>query len=574
MKESDNLKPTEKISVSSEVKPEEEKEILASLKAESFSLVPDKLDAIMARCQPSEKIDPAEEKAIVTSLKEEANSFVPDQLQSIMKACGIENAMSAEDQEKIVAALEGEGSSFIPHDLGAVKKATGTYNPYLDQEALATQEKLHNEGAEVVPDVSEKVYHETGAKKHFSFGAYFKKHWIPLTSGFAVAAAAIAVVVVVPNVAKQTSASGTYVSVTITPASSLLSSNTSTTGSLAFAESTYTINKNTPSWSYLADNNNLVKSSSFSATNLSGSLLENNYGLSSKIVSGIKAYDAAAQLIAPSFEGGYLQNVQFNNARIDNEITIDIYSTDSSYSSKYETEYKTALNNALTEKQVYANVSFNVVDVSDALLGLSESEGSAVLRVYNNLSPVNSNVSLDFLKKKDLSVVEAVDTILTKAASASMTSRALTALKEGMSIFLVGTKSKFTAAQISDIRGDIAYNVQALPWCYPANIDSVKAGLKNDGYYLVGDEIRGTDSPTIWDEFKEVRDYLIAQASTSKEDQLALLGKTTALIEANGMPDGYNQERPDDGHHKHGDPGSGDWHGGIGDFGPGGDQPH
>ena len=121
-----------------------------------------------------------------------------------------------------------------------------------------------------------------------------------------------------------------------------------------------------------------------------------------------------------------------------------------------------------------------------------------------------------------------------------------------MSIFLLGTKSKFTAAQISDIRGDIAYNVQALPWCYPANIDGVKAGLKNDGYYLVGDEIRGTDSPKLWDEFKEVRDYLIAQASASKEDQLALLGKTTALIEANGMPDGYNQERPDDGHHKHG----------------------
>jgi hypothetical protein len=528
----------------------------------------------MAKCQPQEKIDPAEEKGIVTSLKEEASSFVPDKLQGIMKACGLDNTMSVTEQEKIVNALEGEGQAFVPHDLGAVKKATGTYNPYLDQEALATQEKIHNEGAEVVPDVSEKVYHETGAKKHFSFGAYFKKHWIPLTSGFAVAVAAIAIVVVVPNVAKQTSASGAYVSVTITPASALLSSTSGTSVSLAFNEPTYTINKNTPSWSYLADSNNLVKSSSFSATNLSASLLEANYGLSTKIVSGIKAYDAAAQLIAPSFEGGYLQNVQLNSAPVDNKITIDIYSTDSSYSSKYESEYKNALNTALTEKQVYANVTFNVVDVSDALLGLNDSESSAILRVYSSLSPVNSDVSLDFLKKKDSSIVEAIDTLLAKAASATMTSRALTALKEGMALFLVGTKSNFTAAQISDIRDDIAYNVQALPWCYPANIDSVKTGLKNDGYYLVGDEIRGTDAPDIWNEFKEVRDYLIAQASSSTEAQLTLLGKTTALIEANGMPDGYNQERPDDGHHQHGDPGGSDWYGGIGDFGPGGDQPH
>jgi hypothetical protein len=74
-----------------------------------------------------------------------------------------------------VKALEGETSSFVPNDLGAVKKATGTYNPYLDQEALATQEKIHNEGAEVVPNVEKKVYEETGAKKHFSFGRLFQK---------------------------------------------------------------------------------------------------------------------------------------------------------------------------------------------------------------------------------------------------------------------------------------------------------------------------------------------------------------------------------------------------------------
>jgi hypothetical protein len=574
MKESDNLKPTEKTLSSSEVKPEEEKAILASLKAESFSLVPDKLDAIMAKCQPQEKIDPAEEKAIVTSLKAEAASFVPDKLPAIMKACGLDNTMSAEEQEEIVSALEGEGNAFIPHDLGAVKKATGTYNPYLDQEALATQEKLHNEGADVVPDVSAKVYQETGAKKHFSFSAYFKKHWIPLTSGFAVAAAAIAVVVIVPNVAKQTSASGTYVSVTITPASALAT--TTTSGLLAPMNGSYDINRNTPSWSFLADTNNLVKSSSFTPTNLSGSLLESNYQLSSKIVSGIQAYDAVAKLVAPSYEGGYLQNIQRNNAPVKNEITINIYSTDASYASKYQNNYQTSLNSALTSSQVYASVTFNTVNVSDELLGVGDAEGKTILHVYSNLSPFNSDVTLALLKKEDASVLGQVETLLNKAALATMTPRALDALKQGLAYFLVGRESHFTAAEISDKRDDIAYNFKALPWWYPANSATVQAGIKNDGYYLVGDEIRGTDSQSVWNEFKDVRDFLIAQAGTSSEKKMALLAKTKALVEANAMPDGYNQEKPDDGHHEHGDPGSGDWHGGIGDgdFHPGGDQPH
>jgi VIT1/CCC1 family predicted Fe2+/Mn2+ transporter len=574
MKESDNLKPTEKAN-SSEVKPAEEKEILASLKAESFSFVPDKLDAIMAKTQPQEALKPEEEKAIVTSLKEEASAFVPDKLQDIMKACGLDNAMSAEEQEEIVNALEGEGQAFVPHDLGAVKKATGTYNPYLDQDSLATQEKLHNEGAKVVPDVSAKVYQETGAKKHFSLAAYFKKHWIPLTSGFAVAAAAIAVVVVVPNVAKQTSASGTYVSVTITPASALAT--TTTSGLLSPTSITYDINKNTPSWSFLADANNTVKNSSFTPTNLSGSLLETKYQLSSKIVSGIQAYEAVAKLVGPSYEGGYLQNIQQNNAPVNNGITINIYSTDASYASKYQSDYQTSLNSALTSSQVYASVTFNTINVSDELLGVGDDEGKTILHLYSNLSTINSDVTLALLKKKDASVLSKVESILNQAAEVQVTARGLEALKQGLAYFLVGRSSALTAAQVSDLRGDIAYNFRALPWCYTENSSLVLTGIHNDGYYLVGDAILGTDSRMVWDEFKKVRDYLISKANASTDDALSLLAKTEELVtESTGyaMPDGYNQEKPDDGHHEHGEPGQGDWHGGIGDFGPGGGQPH
>src|SRR5574344_1706012 len=309
MKESNNLKQTEPSTSLPEVTPEEEKKIVSSLKSESFSFVPDQLGAIMARCHIDNAVAPEEEKEMKGLLKEEAASFVPDKLQDVMKAAGISNAVSEKEEEDLIKALEGETKAFVPNDLGAVKKATGTYNPYLDQEALATQEKLHNEGADVVPNVEDKVYKETGAKKHFSFGAYFKKHWIPLTSGVAVAAAAIAVIAIVPNLVKQTSASTTYVSVTITPASSLLTTTgvsglVSTTLDEADAQAgtSYSLNRYTPSWSFVADAANLVKASTFTPMNYSGKLLESNYNLS--IAEGITAYEATAKLIPPSYQGG------------------------------------------------------------------------------------------------------------------------------------------------------------------------------------------------------------------------------------------------------------------------------
>ena len=132
--------------------------------------------------------------------------------------------------------------------------------------------------------------------------------------------------------------------------------------------------------------------------------------------------------------------------------------------------------------------------------------------------------------------------------------------------------SPLTAAKESDEIDEIKNYVGALPWCY-GNEDQIRSLLSNEGYYLVGEAIRGTDSKAIWNTFADVRDYIISVRTKSTDDFVSLLGKTQALVEANSMPDGYSQEKPDDGQHQHGDPGPGDWHGGVGDFGPGGDGP-
>ena len=573
MKESENLKPTE--SSSPEIKPEEEKKIIASLKSESFSFVPDQLDAIMAKCHLQEKVDPVLEKEVTSHLKEEAASFVPDKLQDIMKACGLDSTVSSEDEEALVSALEGDSLSFVPNQLGAVKKATGTYNPYLDQAALATQEKLHNEGAEVVPNVEDKVFQQTGVKKHFSFRNYFKKHWIPLTSGFAVAAAAVAVIVIVPNAVKQTSASGTYVAVTITPASSLL---TTASPSYLYSGSTstsYSINKYTPSWSYFADADNLVNTATFTPRNYSAKLLDANLSLSGNL----SASKTAASLVTPSYQYGYLQNVQANNMPIYNNITIDVYSTDASYASKYESDYKTALASQLENNKIYANVAFNVTSISDELLGVSTDKAQTLLDVctaVNSVLDADHQISLSSLKKKDDAIINQMNEVLTSASSAQLTPRALTAIKEGLGLVVSGVETDLSEQEYQQEKTMlISSYAQALPWCNGnLNIEKIKYGLQNEGYYLVGDSIKGTDDGMAWKMFKELRNYIIAKEATSTDSLVTLLKKTTSLIQDNAMPDGYNQERPDNGGHDHGDPGPGDWHGGIGNFGPDGGRGH
>ena len=82
------------------------------------------------------------------------------------------------------------------------------------------------------------------------------------------------------------------------------------------------------------------------------------------------------------------------------------------------------------------------------------------------------------------------------------------------------------------------------------NLNQIKAGLQNEGYYMVGGTIKGTDGDSVaWSMFKDLRNYIIKKETAENDSFVALLENETSLILNRGMPDGLNGERPDDGNH-------------------------
>lgn len=561
MKEQANCKKnTTDASTLPEVTSEDEKALLGSLKAEAASFVPDALPKVLSATQQKTSVSPEEEKIILTSLKLEAAHFVPDKLQDILKACHIDQGVDEASEEDIVKALEGEGQAFTPHALGSVEKATGTYNPYYDQADLALKEKVKNEGNDIVPDVESKVYAETGVKrKRFSF----KNHWIAWTSGLAVAAASIATIVVVSSGAFQTVASGSYVSVSITPASYA-----ATTSSVLCAYSATTssgsVNSYTPSWDFSADKNNLVSASSLTPANYSAKLV----GVS--LASSKQAYEVAQALVAPSYEKGYLET---KDPSVKNVITINVLSSQSDYESKYADAYKTSINNALTGSKIYAEIRFNVVDLSTSLTGVNETTAQKLVRVYWAL---NQQVGLAELKAIPSSVLDALDNLSSSLKTARLSSRALQASQEAMALsYAYYAKTKTTTLSKSDYENDKATligHAGSLPWATSQNLAHVQAGLTKDAYYFMGDSIGGTDGGSEWHLFQEIRGYLMSTREKSASDYVSYLAEVTAASDlahtSDGvMPDGYNNDRPDQGGHEHGDgPNSGNWGPGGGDW--------
>jgi hypothetical protein len=511
----------------------------------------------------SEKeVTPSEEKAILSSLQMESSSFVPDKLQDIMKATKAETApLDEKEQEEIVAALEGESQAFVPNDLTAVQKATGTYNPYYSQEDLAVKEKVKNEGAEVVPDVENDVYAATGAKKHFSF----KKHWIAWASGTLVAAASIATIVVLSNKTVTSLASGTYVSVTMQPASSVSLGTT-----LLPAYSTNSVNTNCPSWSFLADQSNYV--STLSPDNYSAKLVD--YSLSGKTL----ATSVTSDLVSHSYNKGYLETI---DPTLRNKIVIDVYSTNANYESVYGDQFKTAIDASLTSNHIYADVTFNVVNISSELSDVKDGEAQDIIDVYNSFSEA---VTLKELQRNyDNGIVPALHAILKSAGTAKLSPLALKAFKEGLFLSYQAYEKqdspKITSAEASDLRDSLIAN-PGLPWANYENQSWVIAGLKKDAYYVIGDSIAGndTDHRFHWPEFAELRSYLLTTRETNAKNYLTFLSEVQTLADlsqdATGyIADGYNNAHPDDGQHNHGDgpnnhegwgDGGGDWHDGPG----------
>ena len=510
----------------------------------------------------SEKeVTPEEEKAILSSLKMEASIFVPDRLEAVMKATKKEEPLSEQGQEEVVKALEGEGRAFVPNDLAAIQKATGTYNPYYSQEDLAVKEKVKNEGADVVPNVEKDVYEKTGVKKRFSF----KKHWVAWTSGTLVVVASIATIVVLSNKAVASLASGTYVSVTMQPASSV-----SLNPSVLLAYSSASVNTNCPSWSFVADSSNYV--STLTSENYSAKLVD--YSLSQKSL----AYAVTSDLVNHSYSKGYLETI---DPLLRNKIAINIYSTDANYEADNSDKFKDAINSSLTNNHIYADVAFNVVDISAELANVKQEEAQQIIDVYNSFS---ESVSIKDLENDYANgIVPALHAILKLAGTAKLSPLALKAFKEGLLLSYTTYEKQdepnITPAEASDLRDELIAN-PGLPWANYENHDAVIAGLKKDAYYAIGDSIAGndTDHKFHWPEFVKLRSYLLCARESNAKNYLTFLDEIQVLANysqnATGyIADGYNNARPDDGMHQHGDgpnnhegwgEGGGDWNDGPG----------
>ena len=415
------------------------------------------------------EVSPLEEKKILSQLNAEAYAFVPDKLMDIMAACHLDSSVAPEDEEAIVAALEGESQAFTPHSLNAVQKATNTYNPALDTASLALNEKVKNEGADIVPNVEDQVYEKTGAHRHFSF----KKHWIAWTSGVLVSAASIAMVVMVTNGTFATSAEGTYVSVSVTPAS-YAASQTSVAYAYNSNSATTTMNSNTPKWSFSADASNLVELSTFSADNYSAKLVA--YTPTSKV----QAYEMVKNLVAPSYKSGYLET---KDPSVRNLITITVSSTQSDYSSKYADEYQSQVNAALTSNKIYATVNFVFNDLSASLQNVKDATAESYVQLFNGLSDAyNGGLSIDVIKSIPTDIVDAMNNVISSAATAKLSLRSLRALKQGLvksyNYYVGNEKSSLSADEAKKKRDTLINNYAGnLPWASASNRALVQSGL-------------------------------------------------------------------------------------------------
>jgi hypothetical protein len=523
------------------------------------------------------EVSPSEEKEIIHKLSAEAYAFVPDKLMDIMAACHLDAQVAPSDEAEIISALEGESQAFTPHSLSSIQKATNTYNPSLDTASLALNEKVKNEGADIVPNVEDEVYEKTGARRHFSF----KKHWIAWTSGMLVGAASIAMVVMVTNGTFATAAQGTYVSVSVTPASYA-----STQTSIAYAYNsasngtTISMNSNTPKWSFSADSSNLVNPSTFSADNYSAKLVA--FAPTNKV----QAYEVVKDLVAPSYRNGYLET---KDPSIRNVITITVSSTQSDYDTKYASEYQSQVNSALTSNKIYATVNFVFNDLSSSLKNVKDATAESYVELFNGLSDAyNGGLSIDTIKSIPTDIVDAMNGVISSAASAKLSLRSLRALKQGLvksyKYYVGDEKSSLSAAKAAATRQDLIAHAGSLPWASITNLSLVQSGLTKDAYYVMGSFIAGSDSGTEWDEYKDIRNYLFSTRESTVSEYVSFLNEVKALADlsqnATGyLPDGYQNEMPDMGGHDHGNgpdgggwgDGGATWHEGPGgQSGPGG----
>ncbi|MCH3909648.1 MAG: hypothetical protein LKE31_04665 [Bacilli bacterium] len=532
----------------------------------------DNLKKSKSSSQPLPEVSEKEEKEMLASIRLEACSFVPDKLLDIMKRCGLYEEVNEEDEKEVLLSLNKESESFLPNSLGSIKKATGTYNPYLGQDELAINEKVKNEGQEIVPDVSKKVYAETGTRKRFSF----KKHWVSLTSALLVMSASIAVVVVASTQGLfDNSVSGSFISMTITPASYAYNKNKSGSVQSAYGSANVSggeINNNMPSWSFIADSSNIVQPSKIFTDNYSAKLVD--FSISEATTS----FEVAKSIVPSSFKKGYLET---KSKQIKNVITITVFSSDSSYYDKYYESYQTSLSEALTSNKIYSDIEFNCVDLSKMADKLNDNSAPQLLRIYKGLNVDGRQFTISELEKIPTKILDKIETVLSSLSTAKLSMRSIDSIREGLSMSLGYYNNYFTLSSLSEdeadtLKEDLIAHAGGLPWGKGGisdNRDAIKDGLENKAYYFLSDRIGGSDGGKEWKEYVKLREYYMSETTRSLNSYLDVLDDMNELLDKSSkgtgyLPDGIGGEMPDPGNHDHGDgPDSPSWgDGGIGSW--------
>ncbi len=514
------------------------------------------------------ELTPEQEAKILFSLRSEASSFVPDKLLDALKACHVETSLDEKSEKAIVMALQE--SKFAPNELPFIEKATGAFDPLKDKENFALTVKVRNEGAEIVPNVEDKIYKETGVKKHFSFASFLKSHWLPLASGTAALALTISAVAVVLSSSSSAAINGTYITVSLVPASHAVTS-------ACEDEETFSskVNNYEPSWSFSADSQNVI--SAYSCDNHSATLALKNYepAFASK-----KAYEAISDLVTPAHINGYLET---KDPEAKNVINITATSTDSAYGNTYSSAYESALDAALTKSsnKIYAVINFAVISIDkESLRGLSAKMAGTVASLYSSFHGLKAKdaVTLRELKESNSEVLTTLEAAVNAGKEAKLSGKGLAAFKAGLAksyhLYRHNETPAYTASQIEEMRHELINDVSAVPW-FCESRSQLEGLLQNDAYFIMDDDLGfSEDQDSSWYLYAQIRDYILKTKTMGTDSYVQYLNEVKALA-ANGkestgyLPDN-SQEDIDNGGHLPGDgpangedwgEGGGEWHG-------------
>ncbi|MCR4562605.1 MAG: hypothetical protein K5694_05335 [Bacilli bacterium] len=492
-----------------------------------------------------EEVTEQEEKKILSSLRSEAYQFVPDKLLSILKECGICTEISPADEKLVLDSFKLDEASFQKDALLEIKKETGTYVPELDKETQKTQKRIRKEGRRIVPDVERAVMAESGIKRRNRKPLFFGIGGGVL--GLAAAATAVVLVINFANNASSTTGTASYISFTVTPASYSASKNVASYYSIT-DENSAPINRNTPTWNFLSDKDNIVSKSHFRTGNYSASLITES------ITDDVAAPSLVKSLLKSCYSAGYLET---RSASQYNNVNIQVFTTDPNYKSNYYESYFNSVDEALKETLVYANFAITVTDMSSEYSGLSTDMVGKINNLYFNF---DEKVNIDTLKQLSEPIIDSLNELLANYNRAKLTPRAEHALKDALRMSLEAYLNKveipYTEEEAAALKESIIAKAGSLPWVNEGNLEKVSASLENDAYYMIGDKIAGFDDDGVFELFADYRNYVIAKNTVNEETYLSLLGDLNELAksarEMTGIfADGYNNEKPDQGPESH-----------------------